>query len=412
MTDTLQDVVLTRPEPAPNPGPLDDRFYDLVEARFRRILADNPLVGTYLGIHTEDHRLGDGTRDAVLAELAADKEHLAAIEALDEAGLSADARFERDLEIHNVRRQNFDTEVVRTWERRSTALDVVGDALFLLFAQDFAPLPERLDSIASRLEAVPAWLEQSRDRAVVPQVQSWQELEIESAADLPSFFDEIVTAGADLPDAERRRLMAAADTARAAIADYGAWLKETLAKGTDAWALGRERYDELVGLRAFDGLDADAILEIGEDQLETNKAARIRAAAESRRPRHRGRGHRPPQGRPPGDVRGGPRRLPRRHGPSAPAPDRPRHRDRPGGRADRRRRDARVPPQRHPVRGVLLAAQVRPEAEGHLHRHARRSATTRTRCSSTTSARSATRASTRHIPAITSSSTSRTATRR
>jgi uncharacterized protein (DUF885 family) len=35
-----------------------------------------------------------------------------------------------------------------------------------------------------------------------------------------------------------------------------------------------------VGLRAFDGLDADAILEIGEDQLEGQKAARIRAAAE------------------------------------------------------------------------------------------------------------------------------------
>ncbi len=239
MTDTLQDVVLTRPAPAPDAGPLDPTFYDLVEARFRRIVRDNPLIGTYLGIHTEDHRLGDGTRDAVLAELAAEKAHLAAIEALDDAGLSPDVRFERDLEIHNVRRQIFDTEVVRTWERRSTALDVVGDGLFLVFAQDFAPLEERLDAIASRLEAVPEWLSQSRDRAVVPQVRAWQELEIEAAADLPSFFEEIVTAGAVLPDAERRRLGAAADTARAAIAEYGAWLKESLARGTDDWALGQ-----------------------------------------------------------------------------------------------------------------------------------------------------------------------------
>jgi uncharacterized protein (DUF885 family) len=280
VTGTLQDVVLTRPAPAPDAGPLDPAFYDLVEARFRRVIADNPLVGTYFGIHTEDHRLGDGTRDAILAELAAEKAHLAAIEALDEGGLSPAVRFERDLELHNVRRQIFDTEVVRTWERRSTALDVVGDGLFLVFAQDFAPLEERLDAIASRLEAVPAWLSQSRERAVVPQVRAWQELEIEAAADLPSFFDEIVTAGSVLPEPEQRRLAAAADTARAAIADYGAWLKESLAHGTDDWALGRERYDELVGLRAFDGLDADAILEIGEDQLEGQKAARIRAAAE------------------------------------------------------------------------------------------------------------------------------------
>jgi uncharacterized protein (DUF885 family) len=280
VTDTLQDVVLTRPAPGAEPGPLDDRFLDLVETRFRRIVRDNPLVGTYLGIHTEDHRLGDGSRDAALAELQADKEHLAAVEAIDEAGLSPEIRFERDLEIHNVRRNIFDTEEIRIWERRSTALDVVGDALFLVFAQDYAPLPDRLDAIASRLEAVPSYLDESRSRAAVPQVRAWQELEIESAADLPSFFAEIVTAGGALPGAERRRLETAADTARAAIAEYGAWLKESLTKGTDEWALGRERYDELVGLRAFDGLDADDILEIGEDQLETQKAARIRAATE------------------------------------------------------------------------------------------------------------------------------------
>jgi len=280
VTQSLRDVILTRPDPAPEPGPLDDALYDLVEARFRRIVGDNPIVGTYLGIHTEDHRLGDATRDAVLGELAAEKAHLSTIEALDPAGLSADARFERDLELHNLRRTIFDADVHRVWERRSTALDLIGDALFLPFAQDYAPLPERLDAIASRLEAVPTYLEQARTRATVPQVRAWQELEIESAADLPGFFEEIVAAAAALPEAERRRLDRAARTARAAIADYASTLTASLAHGTDDWALGGDGYDELVALRAFDGLDADAILEIGEDQLEANKAARIRAARE------------------------------------------------------------------------------------------------------------------------------------
>jgi hypothetical protein len=221
VTGSLDDVVLSRPEPAPDRGPDDDRFYDLVEDRFRRIIRDNPIVGTYLGIHTEDHRLGDGSRDAVLDELASEKRHLAAVEALDPAGLSGAARFERDLEIHNVRRSIFDAEVVRTWERRSTALDTVGDALFLIFAQDFAPLAERLDAIAGRLEAVPGYLAESRSRAVVPQVRLWQRLEMESAADLPSFFDEILNAAGGLPDAAARRLRAAADPARRALAEYG-----------------------------------------------------------------------------------------------------------------------------------------------------------------------------------------------
>jgi hypothetical protein len=260
----LAELALTRPGPAPDRGPLDDRFYDLVDERFRRIVRDHPDFATFIGIHTEDHRLADGERDAVLGEIAADRVHLAAIEAIDPTGLSAEARFERELEIHNLRRDIFDMDVQRVWERRSTALDGVGDPLFALFARDFAPLEERLDAIASRLEATPAFLAASRSRAAVPQVRLWQTIEIETAGEIPALFNEIVTAGEGvLKGPELRRLRAAADGARSAVADYRTWLEETLASGTDDWALGRERYDELVGLRAFDGLDADAILAVG-----------------------------------------------------------------------------------------------------------------------------------------------------
>jgi uncharacterized protein (DUF885 family) len=279
--DALDDLALPRPAPADDRGPLDDRFYDLVEARFRRIVRDHPDFATFIGIHTEDHRLANGERDAVLGEIAAERAHLVAVEAIDLAGLSAEARFERDLEVHNVRRDLFDSEVQRLWERRSTALDGVGDPLFALFARDFAPLEERLDAIASRLEAAPAFLEQSKSRAVVPQVRLWQTIEIETAGEIPTLFDEIAAAGTGvLGPAEGRRLETAIRAAKKAVADYRTWLDGTLAGGTDEWALGREHYDELVGLRGFDGLDADTILAIGEEQLVQNQAARVSAARE------------------------------------------------------------------------------------------------------------------------------------
>src|SRR5919198_4491806 len=93
VTLTSDEVALTRPGSA-EPGPLDDRLYDLVEARFRRLIRDNPVLGTFVGIHTEDTRLGDGSRDAVLDELEKDRRHLAAIEAIDPDGLSETARLE------------------------------------------------------------------------------------------------------------------------------------------------------------------------------------------------------------------------------------------------------------------------------------------------------------------------------
>ncbi len=271
---------LPRPDRAPDQGPLDDAFYDLVEARLRRIVRANPVVATGLGIHEYDDVLGDGGRDALLAELAADRAHLTAIETLDPAALSVGVRFERELEMHNVRREILDADVIRIWERRSLALDTIGDGLFLLFARDHAPLAERLESITGRLEALPLYLDEARSRATVPQVRLWQDIEIETAAELPLFLDEISAAADVLAPAERRRLERAADAAKVAMDLYGTWLEGTLAGGTDAWPVGRERHDAIVAHRAFDGLDADAILELGWEKLAEEKAARQAAARE------------------------------------------------------------------------------------------------------------------------------------
>ena len=281
MTQQLPGTDLPRPTPAPDAGPLDERLYDLVETRVRRVLVDNPLLATSLGIRTEDHRLGDASRDAVLAEIAADRDHLAAIEALDPGGLSAQARVERDLEIHNLRLGLFEADEVRRWEHRSTAAGEVGDGVFLLFARGAAPLAERLDAIASRLAEVPAFLEASKTRAAGRQVAIWQQVEARYARDLPSLFAEVRGTAVDaLDERALARLDRAIDGANAALEAYGAWLAETLADAADDWPLGRERYDELVRLRAFEDLDADAILQLGFDQLHANLEARRTAARE------------------------------------------------------------------------------------------------------------------------------------
>jgi uncharacterized protein (DUF885 family) len=278
---SLSEVALTRPTRAADSGPLDDRLYDLVEARFRRLLQNDPGLATATGIHTEDSRLGDGGRDAVLQNIAADRAHLSAIEAVDAAGLSAEAGFERDLEIHNVRLSVFEAGVLRVWERRSTAMDTVGNALFLLFARDFAPLAERLESITGRLENVPTFLLASRTRAVVPQVRLWQQVEIDTAAELPVLFRDIEAAARDaVGAAEQRRLQDAVAQAGAAVSEYVEWLHDSLPGGVDDWAIGREHFDEAVALRGFDGVDADAILEIGWQQLADAKAARVAVARE------------------------------------------------------------------------------------------------------------------------------------
>ncbi len=279
MTEQLPGLVLPRPAPAADAGPLDERLYDLVEARARRLFHANPVLASYFGVHDEDSRLGDPSRDAVEGEIADERAHLAAVEALDPGRLSGEARFERDIELHNLRLELFELDEVRTWERRPSAAGDVGDAVFLLFARGAAPLAERLERIADRLEAVPAYLGASRSRAIGAPVATWQETDLRNAEDLPYLFAEVRSAAENvLTPTSLARLDAAVAGAQAALGSWAGWLREGLARATDDWALGGERYDELVRLRAFGDLDADAILAIGEEQLRLNHDGR-RAAA-------------------------------------------------------------------------------------------------------------------------------------
>ena len=272
----MPELVLPRPASKPTAGPADDRFWGVVETEFRRMVEQHPILATYVGLHEGDDRLDDATRDAVTQEIADAHEIERELEAIDPDELSDSVRFERELALHNVRRELFDMEVHRVWERRSTAMDAVGDALFSVFARDFAPLNDRLASLTARLEAVPAFLDQHRTRATAPQVRLWQELEIESGGDMPTLFAEVKAAGHGVLDERAQaRLDKAVQKASAAVVAYVETLKAKMGSSVESWALGSEAYDRLVSLRAFDGLDASQILEIGEQQLALNKAARV-----------------------------------------------------------------------------------------------------------------------------------------
>jgi uncharacterized protein (DUF885 family) len=258
----------------------DARLRTLIQDRFDALMATWPSHATYLGIHQHDGRLADLSREAKLADIAAERRFVGALEAIQPLDLGESDRFERDVALHSARLRLFSAEVERGWERRATAAEEVGDSLFLLLARDFAPLPERLDSMTQRLEAVPDALGQARSRMGDRPVRLWNELEVAAAQELPSLTSEIVAAGREiLPrgSTELSRLEAAAKAANAALETYAGWVSEQLAGSTAEVALGRVDFDTLIGLRAFDGLDADDILAIGWEQLETMHAVRQEA---------------------------------------------------------------------------------------------------------------------------------------
>ena len=252
----------------------------LIQARFDAWIATWPGHATRFGIHQHDGRLPDLSRAAKLADIAAEHAFCRQLEAIDPATLSESVAFERELALHSARLRLFEDEVVRNWERATDATESIGTALFLLAARDFAPLEDRLVSMASRIEGIPTALLQVRDRLGDDTVRLWLELEGMSAAELPGLLREIVASAAGVwaeGSSEMTRLQVAVQAADAALYDYTAWVESQLDEAGERVALGRDEFDELVGLRAFDGLTTDQILAIGWEQLEAQHEARREA---------------------------------------------------------------------------------------------------------------------------------------
>ncbi len=259
----------------------DARFERTIDRWFRERLNLEPVIATYFGIHDHDGDLASASREHVEALTA---HHRAAIEEMERFSsddLAPDHALDRDLVVHQARLALHELTERRTWQRRAGAGEEIGEGLFPLFTRDFAPLPERLASIASRLEQAPRVIDEAQSRVTDP-VALWAEIDIESCEALPSFLDTIVAAAAsDGGDpALTRRLQTAAGAAQAALERHVRWLRDELLPGATAeWKAGPEQFEEIVRLRELEA-SGDEILAVGEQILADSVAARDAVCAE------------------------------------------------------------------------------------------------------------------------------------
>ncbi|MGH2489370.1 MAG: DUF885 domain-containing protein [Candidatus Limnocylindria bacterium] len=259
----------------------DTRFDEAIERWFRERLELQPEWATYLGIHEHDHRLSPGGRDGIEQDIAFTRAAVDAMQAFDPTDLSPNRALDRDLVLYEARLNLFELTQRRSWRGKSDAAEAIGTALFPLFTRDFAPLAERLESIAARLEAAPRYLAETHDRVDQP-VQLWTDIDIQSGESLPSFLDTILEAARtqDVPEPVTNRLEKAIAGALTALEAHQEWLRDDVLPRADAdWVTGTEPFEELVRLRALEAT-GDQILAVGEEMLAESHAQRNAVCAE------------------------------------------------------------------------------------------------------------------------------------
>lgn len=258
----------------------DGELDALVKEMFDWFLDRQPFAGTFLGLHEYDERVPDGSRDALLEEIAEAKKFRARFASVDPASLSPTKRVDRNLVLHTIDLDLYQEEHLRFWESMPGGAQSMGAGLFPLFTRDFAPLPERLGSIAARLEKYPAMLEQHRTRTTKA-VKLWGEIALESAQRFPGFLAIIGQTGAEaLEGGPKERLQEGIAVTLEATQQYATWIQDdVLPKAEDRLGIGEDAFRKLLEYRHL-GLSLEEIYILGWTYLNDSKAELATIAAE------------------------------------------------------------------------------------------------------------------------------------
>ncbi len=233
----------------------------------------HPDSATDLGDHRFDARLPDPSAPALEDErraLGAWDRRLAAV---DQAALSAEHRVDAAMMANSVARRVFEIDELRehTW---NPLLANPGRAIYPLLARDFAPLAERLNSVAARLAQVPAALAEARR-----QLGRMPRVHLETA--IGQFDGTIALISKDIDAALEAAPQCAGPLAQVrpaaleALAGHRDWLAARLASaqsGSDGDfadpRIGPERFARKLSLTLNATADADAVLARAQSDLD------------------------------------------------------------------------------------------------------------------------------------------------
>ena len=240
----------------------------------------HPDFAVRAGRHEFDGKLPDWSSEGIASEnkrlhSMKDRARTFADSALDER-----QRFERDYLVSVVEGELFWRESAE-WPFRNPYFYADGIDPDVYVSREYAPLDQRLKAYTAYAKSIPVALAQVQKNLRTPLPRSYVKIGHTSFGGLVSFYEKDVPAiFASVKDEQLqkdfREANASAITAMKGIDD---WFKSQEATATDNFALGAEKFSEM--LKATEGVDfpLDKLQEVGRRDLDRNLAALKEACA-------------------------------------------------------------------------------------------------------------------------------------
>jgi uncharacterized protein (DUF885 family) len=149
----------------------------------------------------------------------------------------------------------------------------IGGAIYGLIGRDFAPLPERLQSVRERLKGIPEVLAQAKKNLRNPPRVNTETAILQNKGNISLVSDEINALLTAQPAAMKDEFAPVQAQAVAALKDYGQWLeKELLPRSNADFRIGEEKFRRKLRFALDSDLSKEEILRRAETDLKETQA--------------------------------------------------------------------------------------------------------------------------------------------
>ena len=264
-------VSCSHKDPAPDFGKISDEFV-------YKTLSLSPVTASGQGLHKYNGQDFDTQLDDLSARAIQDARNYYVdlhkrLEAIDKNALSPEDRADYDIIDTQIGLSLFDTDIAQSWRHSPQSyVELLGSALFNPFVLEYAPQPERFQSIIARMQKIPGFLDTAR-RQLRGCPPIWIQVAKEENDGNIDLIDKTLRAAA--PADQKAAFDAAATMALGSLRDFNRFLTDELPKrsqGNPDWRLGADHYALKFKLNLATDRTPDEVLKDPETRLKEVRA--------------------------------------------------------------------------------------------------------------------------------------------
>ena len=248
-------------------------FTPLAKEYLQTVWQLDPVRATGLGITTYDHLLTDYSPDGWQHSEQLRKNLLSRFEDLEEEQLSPPDRIDLAIILAELRDSLAEYELKAPQRAPYLYSETLGQALSGIMDRPGTSREEQAESLLARLDLIPGFLQQARktlEFSAVPPL--WNQLGQISSRGLLVFLGETVPSFAQTT-ASPLPLETAASQAREAVEQYERFLQEKQRGAQGHFPVGKDFFNHRLKTMFMVNMDAQELLEFGEEQLKRAQEA-------------------------------------------------------------------------------------------------------------------------------------------